>query len=61
MTPAAWFGHRQKKVSCEDYEMAPEHPVPRKLWENPNPEQAQIWKFMRSLEQAYGTKLPVWK
>jgi acetoacetyl-CoA synthetase len=39
--------------------MAPEHPIPRKLWENPNPKSSQMWKFMESLGKAYGTRFPV--
>ncbi|KIX09084.1 acetoacetate-CoA ligase [Rhinocladiella mackenziei CBS 650.93] len=34
--------------------MAEEHPLPRKLWEHPNPTGTEMWKFKTSLERVTG-------
>ncbi|EHY55240.1 hypothetical protein HRR83_009044 [Exophiala dermatitidis] len=34
--------------------MAEEHPIPRKLWEHPDPKSTEMWKFKTSLEKASG-------
>lgn len=36
--------------------MAPDQTVPRKLWENPNPESTQLYQFSRALEKAHDQK-----
>lgn len=36
-----------------------QYPVPRKLWEHPNPKSTTMWKFWKSLEKAYGVQLQV--
>ena len=33
-----------------------DYPIPRKLWEHPNPQNTQMWKFKTSLEQSVGRK-----
>ncbi|KAK5056789.1 hypothetical protein LTR84_012321 [Exophiala bonariae] len=35
-----------------------QYPVPRKLWEHPDPKSTTMWKFWKSLEKAYGEKFP---
>ena len=36
-----------------------QHPVPRKLWEHPNKESTDMWKFKLSLEKAVKQKFEV--
>lgn len=36
-----------------------EYPIPRKLWEHPDPESTQMWKFKTSLEKTTGRAFPV--
>jgi acetoacetyl-CoA synthetase len=38
---------------------APDVSVPRKLWEHPNPENTNLGRFRRKLENAKGLKFPV--
>ncbi|OAL27996.1 acetoacetate-CoA ligase [Fonsecaea nubica] len=40
----------------QQQELHPEHPIPRKLWEHPNPQSTDMWKFKVSLEKASGRK-----
>ena len=39
--------------------MAEEYPIPRKLWEHPNPKSTEMWKFKTSLEKATGRSFKV--
>lgn len=39
--------------------MAEELPIPRKLWEHPNPQSTEMWKFKTSLEKSLGRKFEV--
>jgi acetoacetyl-CoA synthetase len=36
-----------------------EHPIPRKLWEHPDPKSTTMWKFWKSLEKTYGETFEV--
>jgi len=34
--------------------------MPKVLWEHPNPESTQIYKFKKMIERKRGVNLPVW-
>lgn len=40
--------------------MATQHPVPRKLWEHPNPKSTNAWKFMQAVNRRHGLHLQSW-
>lgn len=35
------------------------HPVPRKLWEHPDPSSTAMYKFMQEINEKYGLKTKV--
>lgn len=35
--------------------------MPKILWEHPNPERTQIYKFKKMIERKRGVNLPVWQ
>ncbi|KAF2845030.1 acetoacetate-CoA ligase [Plenodomus tracheiphilus IPT5] len=37
--------------------MSSEHPIPRKLWQHPNPESTEMWKFMQRANQTRGLNM----
>lgn len=50
----------EKKKKRKNQKMSPtNHPVPRKLWEHPDPESTNLGKFRRKLENKTGLKFPV--
>jgi hypothetical protein len=38
---------------------ATEHPIPRKLWEHPNPDNTHMGRFRTKLERDKNLKFPV--
>ncbi|KAK3714792.1 hypothetical protein LTR37_007527 [Vermiconidia calcicola] len=40
--------------------MSNEHPIPRKLWEHPNPRSTLAWKFMQTANRKHGLNLQSW-
>ncbi|CAO2647179.1 Nn.00g081010.m01.CDS01 [Neocucurbitaria sp. VM-36] len=41
--------------------MSSQHPVPRKLWEHPNPKSTAMWKFMQDANQKRGLNMQTFR
>jgi acetoacetyl-CoA synthetase len=39
--------------------MSLQHPIPRKLWEHPDPKSTVMWKFMQNANQNRGLNMQV--